>query len=70
MKTTLGVAIAAAAMMLCASFANATVVNSVQTLSLLSKQASQTQDVYWRRGWHRHHRRCWWRHGRRYCRWW
>lgn len=69
MRTTLGVAIAAAAMVLGASFANATVVNNVQTLNLISKQASPTQDVYWRR-WHRHHRRCWWRHGHRHCRWW
>jgi hypothetical protein len=70
MKTTLGVALAAAAMVLGAGLANAgTVSGDVQSLKLLSAQTSATQDVYWRRGYHRH-RRCWWRYGHRHCRWW
>ena len=68
MKTTLGVGIAAAAMVLGAGLANsATVSSDVHSLKLLSEQSSSTQDVYWRR-WHRN-RHCWWRHGRRFCRW-
>jgi hypothetical protein len=73
MKTTLGVAIAAAAMVLGAGLANAATLSSdVHTLKLLSAQSSATQDVYWRRHWHhRYHRRhCWWRYGHRHCRWW
>lgn len=70
MKATLGVAIAAAAMVLGAGLANAATVNSdVHTLKQLSAQSSATQDVYWRR-WHHRHRHCWWRHGHRHCRWW
>jgi hypothetical protein len=64
----LGVAIAAAAMVLGAGLANsATVSSDVSSLKLLSQQSTSTQDVYWRR-WHRH-RHCWWRFGRRHCRW-
>lgn len=70
MRTTLGVAIVAAAMVLGGGYASATVNGNVHTLNLISKQASPTQDVYWRRWHHRHHRHCWWRHGRRFCRWW
>lgn len=68
MRTTLGVAIVAAAMVLGGGYASATVNGNVHTLNLISKQASPTQDVYWRR-WHHRHRHCWWRHGRRFCRW-
>ncbi|AGK59952.1 hypothetical protein HYPDE_41418 [Hyphomicrobium denitrificans 1NES1] len=56
--------------MLGGGYASATVNGNVHTLNLISKQASPTQDVYWRRWHHRHHRHCWWRHGRRFCRWW
>ncbi|HML30123.1 MAG TPA: hypothetical protein PKE16_15085 [Hyphomicrobium sp.] len=70
MKTTLGVALAAAVMVLGAGIANAATVSSdVHALKLLSGQSSAAQDVYWRR-WHHHHRHCWWRHGHRFCRWW
>jgi hypothetical protein len=70
MKTTLGVAIAAAVMVLGAGLANAATVSSdVQALKLLSTHSSATQDVYYRR-WHHGHRRCWWRYGHRHCRWW
>ncbi len=68
MKTTLGLAIALAVMVLGAGFANAASVSGdVQSLKLLSTQSSVTQDVYWRR-WHHH--RCWWRFGHRHCRYW
>ena len=68
MKTTLGVALAAAGMVLCAGLANAATVSSdVHSLKLLSTQSSAAQDVYWRR-YHRRH--CWWRFGHRHCRWW
>jgi hypothetical protein len=71
MKTTLGVAVAAAAMVLGAGLAQAAPVGSdVHTLKLLSGQSSVTQDVYWRRRWHHRHRHCWWRYGHRHCRWW
>jgi hypothetical protein len=70
MKTTLKVAVAAAAMILGAGMANAAPVSSdVHTLKLISEQSSATQDVYWRR-WHHRHRHCWWRYGHRHCRWW
>ncbi|MBS0238795.1 MAG: hypothetical protein JSS54_06335 [Proteobacteria bacterium] len=66
MKTTLGVAFAAAAMVLGAGFASAASVSSdVQALKQISGQSSVSQNVYWR-----HHRHCWWRHGHRHCRWW
>ncbi|MFT3732818.1 MAG: hypothetical protein QM780_15590 [Hyphomicrobium sp.] len=68
MKSMLGVAIAAAVMVLGASFANAASLSSdVHSLKLISEQSSSTQDVYWRR-WH--HRHCWWRNGHRHCRYW
>ncbi|CCB68002.1 hypothetical protein RLW55_04535 [Hyphomicrobium sp. B1] len=70
MKTTLRVAIAAAAVVLGAGFANAATVSSdVHALKLLTAHSSAAQDVYWRR-WHHRHRHCWWRHGHRFCRWW
>ncbi|CAA2143669.1 MULTISPECIES: hypothetical protein [unclassified Hyphomicrobium] len=66
MKTTLGVALAAVAMVLGAGIANAASVSSdVNSLKLLSGQSPVAQNVYWR-----HHRHCWWRHGHRHCRWW
>lgn len=70
MRTILGIAILAVTMVLGAGYASATVNANVQALNHISKQASQTQNVYWRRRWHHPHRHCWWRHGRRYCRWW
>jgi hypothetical protein len=69
MKTMLGVTIVAAAMVLGGGYASATVNSNVHALNLLSKQASATQDVYWRRPWRHRHRVCWWRHGHRICRW-
>jgi hypothetical protein len=69
MRTTLGLALVAAAMVLGGGYANATVNANVHTLNLISKQASPTQDVYWRRRWHHRHHHCWWRHGRRHCAW-
>lgn len=69
MRTTLGIAILAVTMVLGAGYASATVSGNIHTLNLISKQASPTQDVYWRRNWHHRHRHCWWRHGRRFCRW-
>ena len=70
MRTTLGIAIVAAAMVLGRGYASATVNGNVHILNQISKQASSTQNVYWRRRWNHRHRHCWWRHGRRYCRWW
>jgi hypothetical protein len=75
MRTTLGVVIAAAAMLLGASLANATVGSNVHALSLLSTNSSPAQNVYWRRYHHWHHwnhwghRHCWWRYGHRHCHW-
>ncbi|ADJ25256.1 conserved hypothetical protein [Hyphomicrobium denitrificans ATCC 51888] len=70
MRTILGIAILAVTMVLGAGYASATVNANVHALNQISKQASQTQNVYWRRRWHHRQRHCWWRHGRRYCRWW
>ncbi len=68
MKTTLKVALAAAAMVLGAGLANAASVSgNVQSLKIISENSAVAQHVYWSR-WH--HRRCWWRHGRRFCRRW
>jgi esterase/lipase superfamily enzyme len=70
MKTTWGIAVVAATMVLGAGYASATTVSSnVHALNVLSKQASPAQDVYWRRWHHRRHRHCWWRHGHRHCVW-
>jgi hypothetical protein len=66
MKTTLGVAIAAAAMFYGAGLANAATVSSgVHALAQLSSESSATQHIVYHR-WH--HRHCWWRHGHRHCR--
>jgi hypothetical protein len=62
MKTTLGVAIAAAVMMLGAGLANATVGSHAATLHLLSAQSSSVQSVAYK-----HHRHCWWSHHHRHC---
>jgi hypothetical protein len=70
MKTTFGIALAAAAMVLGAGLGNAATVSSdVHSLKLLSAESSAKQDVYWRRDRYRH-RHCWWRYGHRHCRWW
>jgi|KBSSwiStaDraftv2_1062776.scaffolds.fasta_scaffold2780231_1 hypothetical protein len=66
MKTTLGVVIAVAAMMLGAGFANAAVSGNVAALRSLSAQSSPAQTVGYVH--HYHHRHCWWSHGHRHCR--
>ena len=68
MKTTLGVVIAAAAMMFGAGLANAAVSGNVAALRSLSAQSSTTQTVVYVHH-HDHHRRCWWNHHVRHCRW-
>ena len=68
MKTTLGVVIAAAAMMFGAGLANAAVSGNVAALRSLSAQSSTAQTVVYVHH-HYHHRRCWWNHHVRHCRW-
>ena len=68
MKTTLGVVIAAAAMMFGAGLANAAVGCNVAALRSLSEQSSTTQTVVYVHH-HDHHRLCWWNHHVRHCRW-
>jgi hypothetical protein len=66
MKTTLGVVIAAAAMMFGAGLANAAVSGNVAALRSLSALSSTTQTVGYVH--HYHHRHCWWSHHHRHCR--
>jgi len=68
MKTTLGLAVTAAAMIFGAGLANAATVSSgIHALKLLSADSSATEQVGYR---HWHHHRCWWSHGHRHCRYW
>jgi hypothetical protein len=68
MKTTLGVVIAAAAMMFGAGLANAAVSGNVAALRSLSAQSSTTQTIVYVHH-HYHHRHCSWSHQHRHCRW-